>query len=133
VRLRLLTVSQNELHARIFDHALNELGGRGGVHRDNDSAAQENSPKASDPFGGVWTPEKYAIAGDNPAPCERTTPEVGVGVKLCIRQLFPTVAASLDDSSIRSKAGKIREKTEKIPSGHRCNSFFASDMARFYP
>jgi hypothetical protein len=56
-----------------------------------------------------------------------------VGVEFPIRQLFPTVAASLDDSGIAGETGEIREKAEKIPSGHKCNSLFASDMSRFYP
>jgi hypothetical protein len=133
VQLHLLTVAQNELHACIFDHPLNELWGRDSVHRDNDGAAQENSPEASDPFGGVWTPEKDAITGVNAAPSERMTPEKGVGVEFAIRQFFPTVAASLDDSGIAGEPSEIREKTEKILSGHKRNSFFASDMGRFYP
>jgi hypothetical protein len=58
---------------------------------------------------------------------------MGMGVKLSIRQLFPTVAASLDDSDIACEAGKIGEKAQEILSGHKRNCFFASDMARFYP
>jgi hypothetical protein len=61
------------------------------------------------------------------------TPEKGVGVEFAIRQLFPAVAASLDDSGIAGEPGEIREKTEKILSGHKRSSFFASDMSRFYP
>jgi hypothetical protein len=128
-----LTVTQNELHVRIFDHPLNELGGRGSVHRDNDSAAQEDSPEAGNPFGGVWTPQKDAITGDNAAPSERMAPEKGVGMELQVRQIFPTVAASLDDSSIAGEAGEIREEIEKILSWHKRSSFFPSDMGRFYP
>jgi hypothetical protein len=61
------------------------------------------------------------------------TPEESGGVKLCIRQLFTTVAASLDDSDIAAEAGEVSEKTEEILSGHKRSSFFASDTARFYP
>jgi len=57
---------------------------------------------------------------------------MSVGVKLSIRQLFPTVAASLDDSDIAGKAGKISEKAQEIFAGHKRNCFSASDMARFY-
>src|SRR5713226_6051749 len=106
-QFHLLTVTQNELHARIFDHPLNELAGRGCVHRDNDAPTQEDSPEASDPFGGVWTPEKYAITWDNSASGERITPEKSVGVEFAIRQLFPTVAASLDDGHVAAEAGEF--------------------------
>jgi hypothetical protein len=58
---------------------------------------------------------------------------MGAGVKLFKRQLFPAVAASLDDSGITAKAGEIGEKAQQILSGHRRSSFVASDMARFYP
>jgi hypothetical protein len=61
------------------------------------------------------------------------TPEKGGGVKLSVRQLFTTVAASLDDSNVATEAGEVSEKTQEILSGHKPCSFFASDMGRFYP
>jgi hypothetical protein len=54
-------------------------------------------------------------------------------MELRIRQLFPTVAASLDDSHVATEMEKFREKTKKILSWHKRSSFFASDMSRFYP
>jgi len=112
---------------------LNEIRGGGSVHRDDDGATQEDPPEASDPFGGVWSPEKDAITWDNPAYSERSTPEGGVRVQLSIRQLFPTIAASLDDSGIAREASEVSEETHEIVSGHKRSSFFASDMGRFYP
>jgi hypothetical protein len=56
------------------------------------------------------------------------TPEKGGVVKLCIRQLLTTVAASLDDSNVATEAGEVSEKTQEILSGHKRSSFFASDM-----
>jgi hypothetical protein len=112
---------------------LNELEGRGCVHRDNDPAAQEDSPEASDPFSAVWTPKKDTIPGQNAPPVKHRTPEKGGGVKLCIRQLFPTIAASLDDSNVAAEAGEVSKKAQKILSGHKRSGFFASDMGRFYP
>jgi hypothetical protein len=61
------------------------------------------------------------------------TPEKGGAVKLCIRQLLTTVAASLDDSNVPTEAGEVSEKTQEILSGHKRSSFFASDRDRFYP
>src|SRR5258708_39776973 len=61
------------------------------------------------------------------------TPEKGGAVKLCIRQLFTTVAASLDDSNVATEAGEVSEKTQEILSGHKRSRFFAADMGRFYP
>jgi len=61
------------------------------------------------------------------------TPEIGGSEKLCIRQLFTTVAASLDDSNVATEAGEVSEKTQEILSGHKRGGFFASDMRRFYP
>src|SRR6266849_7970619 len=131
-QLPLLTVTQDELHAGILDRALNEIGGRGRVHRDNDAPTQEDSPEAGNPFGGVGPPEKDALTWHNSAPSERLTPEKGIGVKPGIRQLFPAVAASLDDSGIAGEAGEISEKTQEIFSGHKCSSLFASNTGRFY-
>jgi len=61
------------------------------------------------------------------------TPEKGGAVKLCIRQLLTTVAASLDDSNVATEAGEVSEETQEILSGHKRGSFFASDIGRFYP
>jgi len=57
---------------------------------------------------------------------------MSVGVKPSIRQLFPTVAASLDDSDITAEASKIREEAQQILSGHSRSRSFASNIARFY-
>jgi len=61
------------------------------------------------------------------------TPEKGVCLELWVRQLFPTVTASLDDSDITAKVAKISEKAQEVFSWHKGSSFFASDLARFYP
>ena len=128
-----MTVTQNELHAGVLSRALNEVRGRSGVHRDYHAAPQKDSPEASDPFGGIRPPKKYAITRANPSLSEGMTPEKSLCVKLFVRQLFPTVAASLDDSDIAGKAGKISEKAQEIFAGHKRKCFSASDMARFYP
>jgi len=128
----LLAIAQDELHAGVLDGALDEIGRGSGVHRDNDGAAQEDSPEAGDPFGGIRPPKKDAVTRYNPAPGKRMTPEMGAGGNLCIRQLFPAVAAPLDDSGIAAKAGEIGEKTQEIFSGHKRRTLSASDMARFY-
>jgi hypothetical protein len=44
------------------------------------------------------------------------TPELNLRVKLRIRQLFPTVAASLDDSHIARETQEIAEETEQVVS-----------------
>src|SRR5216684_3577639 len=132
-KFRLLTVPQNKLHTGILDRALHEIGGRGRVHRNNDATAQENSPETGDPFGGVRTPEKDGIARDDAAPGERRTPKKDAGVKLYVRQLFPTVAASLDDGHVATEADEFCEQTQKILSGHKRSRSFSSYMGRFYP
>src|SRR5713226_3247847 len=67
-QLHLLTIAQDELHAGILDRALNEIWRRGGVHRHNHSAPQEDSPVTSDPFGRIGSPEKNSITWSNPVP-----------------------------------------------------------------
>src|SRR5438132_3039925 len=116
--VRLLTVTQDKLHASVLNRAWHETGGRGCIHRDNHAAPQKDSPEAGDPFGRIGTPKKYAITRENSAAREGLTPKKSVCVKLCVRQLLPTVAASLDDSDIAGKAAKIGEKAQEIRLGH---------------
>src|SRR6267142_2116364 len=73
-KLRLLAVAQDELHARIFDYTLNELGGCRRVHGNNNSSSQQNSPKARNPPCGVGTPEEDAAPGRNSASSKIITP-----------------------------------------------------------
>src|SRR5258708_7396598 len=103
-QLHLLTIAQDEFHAGILDRALNEIRRRSGVHRHNDGATQEDSPVTGNPLGRIGSPEKNAITWSNPVPRERITPKENTGVKLYIRQLFPTVAATLDDGHIAAEA-----------------------------
>src|SRR6266436_4474998 len=67
-QFHLLAVTQDELHSSILDRALNEIRRRGGVHRDNNGATQEDSPVTGDPLGRIGSPEKNAITWSNPAP-----------------------------------------------------------------
>ena len=108
-QFHLLTVTQDELHPGIFNRALNELWGCRGVHRHDHGTAQEDAPEARNPFGGISSPEKNAIPRENAPPRKRITPEMGGVVELCVRQFFPTVAASLDGSDIARETGEIRE------------------------
>jgi hypothetical protein len=52
-------------------------------------------------------------------------PEQSAGVKLPIRQLFPAVAASLDDSDVAAVAQETIEETKQIFPSHRRSSFLS--------
>ena len=50
-KLDLLAIAQDELHSCVVDRAFNEIGRCGGIHGNNDRAAQQNPPEASHPLG----------------------------------------------------------------------------------
>src|SRR5271157_1865235 len=110
--------SESELDAGIRSDPGGKIECRGIIEGNNNRAAQQATPEGGDPFRGIRTPEKDAIAGLNATFFQLESAEDGSPGELLVSPSIATITALLDNSDAAREACKFIEEREKAGTGH---------------
>jgi hypothetical protein len=109
-----VSVAGDELRGGVGEDAGSELGGAGGVERDDEDAAEEAGEEDGDPLGGVGSPEEEAVAGDEGAAVELGGDAAGEEGELAIGGGVAAIAAMGDDGDLRWVLEEVCNETSEM-------------------